>query len=173
MKRNCCIIAAVLVSATLALTNSADANGGRGGSAGRGGSGGSGFKGGSSNKGGWAGSNKGGWAGHAKIKMHHSLAKRYGGFIPESPDTAKYGVEILEIYRGAAADQGLRPSDVIVSFDDMATPTRDHLYAAVDQADREAEVVYLNGESGEYCRVTLYPRNGLIGVLPGESVRIE
>jgi hypothetical protein len=101
-----------------------------------------------------------------------------GGEEPEpsgvSPEAARaaYGVRITQLFDGTAATQGLRLDDIILSFNDTPTPTFEALRDAVQQSGSQAEVIFLNGENGQREAITLYPVNGLIGVL-GVAVQVE
>jgi S1-C subfamily serine protease len=94
-----------------------------------------------------------------------------GGARPAATGVA--GVLITDLAkRGTAARQGLKVNDVILRFNGVRTPTFTALADAVQQASGRAEVVYLDGETGEQQTLVLYPENGRIGVT-GEDVQVE
>jgi putative serine protease PepD len=75
------------------------------------------------------------------------------------------GVLIRSVTRGGVADAaGLRAGDVILSFGGVRTRSFEDLRAAVQQADGEVKVVFINGENGETEYLTLVPADGRIGV---------
>jgi regulator of sigma E protease len=59
---------------------------------------------------------------------------------------------------------GLQEGDIILSYNGTPTPTFDALASAVQHADGPAEVVYVDGDSGECASCTVTPGDGRIGV---------
>jgi hypothetical protein len=84
----------------------------------------------------------------------------------------KSGVKITEVLPGTAARQGLKTGDTILSFDGKPTPTFDDLRSAVQAAGKEAEMVYVNGDTSEQESVTVFPENGRIGIA-GQDASLE
>jgi hypothetical protein len=84
----------------------------------------------------------------------------------------EYGVEIVNLLQGAAADAGLTVGDVILTFNGVATPTFDALRDAVQESGSDAEVVFLNCENGQRESIVLHPEEGRIGV-GVETVPVE
>ncbi len=85
---------------------------------------------------------------------------------------ALYGVEITGLFKGTANDEGLEIGDIIISFNGIPTPDFDTLANAVARAGNKAQVVVIRDDNGKRETVTLYPKNGRIG-LSGESVRVD
>jgi hypothetical protein len=73
-------------------------------------------------------------------------------------------VKIAEVYPGTAARNGLKPGDTILSFDGKSTPTFDSLHSAVQGAGGQADMQYINGDTGEQESVTVSPEDGAIGI---------
>jgi membrane-associated protease RseP (regulator of RpoE activity) len=86
---------------------------------------------------------------------------------------AVYGVKITKLNKkGTAAKQGLEVGDIILSYNGTDTPTFETLRDAVQQSSGAVEVIFYNAENEQRESITLYPRNGRIGV-SGESVQVE
>jgi hypothetical protein len=90
----------------------------------------------------------------------------------EEADGALYGMEIIALYKGTAAEQGLEIGDIILSINGMATPDYNALANAVARSGSEAKVLVIRDEGGARETVTLYPKNGRIG-LAGERMRVD
>jgi hypothetical protein len=95
-----------------------------------------------------------------------------GGSAGQVAAAPVYGVLITEMQRGTAAKQGLRPGDIILSYNGSATPTFEALADAVQQSGNEAEVVFINQDNGEEEAITLFPVEGRIGVTV-EPVQVD
>jgi S1-C subfamily serine protease len=92
--------------------------------------------------------------------------------IDTAPPPTEYGFLIQQLGQGTAYNEGLREGDIILSLDGVPTPTFDDLARAVQQAGRQAEVIFLNVENGRRESILLYPVAGRIGVT-GQGVRVE
>jgi S1-C subfamily serine protease len=76
------------------------------------------------------------------------------------------------VARGPAARAGLQPDDIILSFNGQATPTFEALADAVQQSGSEAEVYYINADTGARETMTLSGVNGRIGIT-GYGVQVD
>jgi S1-C subfamily serine protease len=83
-----------------------------------------------------------------------------------------FGVEISEVDDGPAAEAGLQKGDVILSLGGVATPTIDDLREALGNAEQEAEVVYIDGETGECATKVVAPKEGRIGAVV-EAMQVD
>jgi membrane-associated protease RseP (regulator of RpoE activity) len=90
----------------------------------------------------------------------------------EEMEAAVYGVEITALYKGTGAEEGLEIGDIILSFNGTPTPTFEALASAVARSGTRAQVVVIREDGGARETVTLFPRNGLIG-LSGERARVD
>jgi hypothetical protein len=81
-----------------------------------------------------------------------------------APVPVEYGVLLTDVARGPAARAGLQPDDIILSFNGQATPSYEALADAVQQSGSEADVYYINADTGARETVTLTGVNGRIGV---------
>jgi hypothetical protein len=90
----------------------------------------------------------------------------------EETEASVYGVEITALYKGTAAKEGLEIGDIILSFNGIATPNFEALASAVARSGSQAQVLVVRGEDGERETITLFPKEGRIG-LSGEGVRVS
>jgi hypothetical protein len=116
---------------------------------------------------------------HKHRRHHHRHRGGYGDADGDdgdsddaTADAARYGVLILDLSRGPAARAGLQVDDIILSFNGVDTPSYEALAGAVQQAGDQAEVVYIDGDTGEETSCTVYPAAGRIGVT-GQGVRVD
>jgi len=82
------------------------------------------------------------------------------------------GVCILELKDGTALDEGMNKGDVIVSINGKATPNIDTLRDVLQNAGDVADVMYINGETGETEVISLYPQDGKLGIV-GQDVPVK
>jgi membrane-associated protease RseP (regulator of RpoE activity) len=90
----------------------------------------------------------------------------------EEAETALYGVEITGLFKGTAAKEGLEIGDIILNFNGTPTPTFEALADAVARSGSQAQVLVIRGDGGERETVTLFPKDGRIG-LSGDPVRVN
>jgi hypothetical protein len=90
----------------------------------------------------------------------------------EEAEAALYGVEITGLFKGTAAKEGLEIGDIILNFNGTPTPTFEALADAVARSGSQAQVLVIRGDGGERETVTLFPKDGRIG-LSGDPVRVS
>jgi S1-C subfamily serine protease len=91
----------------------------------------------------------------------------YGGgdlYVAPGIVGAEYGVLLTDVSQGPAANAGLQPDDIILSYNGQPTPSYEDLAAAVQSSGSQAEVSYISGDNGDQETVTLSGVNGRIGV---------
>ncbi len=90
----------------------------------------------------------------------------------EEAEAAIYGVEITGLFKGTAAKEGLEIGDIILNFNGTPTPTFEALADAVARSGPQAQILVIREDGGERETVTLFPKEGRIG-LSGEPVRVS
>ncbi len=90
----------------------------------------------------------------------------------EEAEAALYGVEITGLFKGTAAKEGLEIGDIILNFNGTPTPTFEALADAVARSGPQAQILVIREDGGERETVTLFPKEGRIG-LSGEPVRVS
>jgi S1-C subfamily serine protease len=83
-------------------------------------------------------------------------------------------MEIITLYKGTAATEGLGIGDIILSVNGTPTPDFEAFVQALAKAGGRAEVLAIRGDDddGKPETVTLFPKNGIIGVTV-ERVRVD
>ncbi len=82
----------------------------------------------------------------------------------DEAETALYGVEITGLFKGTAAKEGLEIGDIILNFNGTPTPTFEALADAVARSGSQAQVLVIREDGGERETVTLFPKDGRIGL---------
>jgi hypothetical protein len=83
------------------------------------------------------------------------------------------GLEIDELYDdGTASDEGMNCGDVILNINGKAIPDIQTLRDVVGNAGEVIDMVYINGQTGETEAISLYPKNGKIGIY-GNTVPVS
>jgi PDZ domain len=96
----------------------------------------------------------------APLNLRRRIAPAVARLTPGRPLT---GLRVDSLDDGPGLQAGLQPGDVILSYDGNPVSTFESLRGAIQANDGPAELVYLDGETGEPRSMVITPENGMLG----------